>query len=75
MAITCVVYGLARNMPGNPLTAQLGEDPSRKVNAEDFERMQRAYGLDKPWPEGYVQWVGEPRSGATWADRSPASSR
>jgi peptide/nickel transport system permease protein len=29
MVITCVVYGLARNMPGTPLTAQMGEDPSR----------------------------------------------
>ncbi|MFM7244287.1 MAG: ABC transporter permease [Planctomycetaceae bacterium] len=58
VAITVAVYALARSMPGNPLTAQLGEDPSRKVSAADFERMQRAYGLDKSWPEGYVQWAG-----------------
>ncbi len=58
VAITCIVYGLARNMPGNPLTAQMGEDPSRKITAADYERMQRAYGLDKSWPEGYLQWAG-----------------
>ncbi len=58
VAITTIVYGLARNMPGSPLTAQLGEDPSRKINAADYERMQRAYGLDKSWPEGYLQWAG-----------------
>jgi peptide/nickel transport system permease protein len=57
VAITFIVYGLARNMPGSPLTANLGEDPSRRLNAEDIERMKRAYGLDKPWPEGYVQWA------------------
>ena len=58
LVITCVVYGLARNMPGDPLTAQMGEDPSRKLNPEDVARMRRAYGLDKPWYAGYVQWLG-----------------
>jgi peptide/nickel transport system permease protein len=59
VVITCVVYGLARNMPGTPLTVQLGEtDPSRKFNPEDLERMKRIYGLDKPWPVGYAQWIG-----------------
>ena len=58
--ITLVVYGLARNMPGNPLTVQLGEsDPSRKLNPEDQRRMLEIYGLDKPWPVGYVQWVSK----------------
>ena len=56
--ITFVVYGLARNMPGTPLTAQMGEDPSRKINAEDVKRLERIYGLDKSWPAGYVQWLG-----------------
>jgi peptide/nickel transport system permease protein len=58
LVITCMVYGLARNMPGTPLTAQMGEDPSRKINAEDQKRLERIYGLDKSWPEGYVQWLG-----------------
>ena len=58
LVITCFVYALARNMPGTPLTVQLGEtDPSRKFNPEDLERMKRIYGLDKPWPVGYAQWV------------------
>jgi len=58
LVITCFVYALARNMPGTPLTAQMGEDPSRKINAEDQKRLERIYGLDKSWPEGYVQWLG-----------------
>jgi peptide/nickel transport system permease protein len=45
-------------MPGNPLTAQMGEDPSRKLNPEDVERMRRSYGLDKPWYVGYGSWLG-----------------
>jgi peptide/nickel transport system permease protein len=58
LVITCFVYALARNMPGDPLTAQLGEDPSRKLNPEDVARMRRSYGLDKPWHVGYAQWLG-----------------
>ncbi len=58
LLITFVVYGLVRNMPGNPLTAQMGEDPSRKVNPEDEERMRKIYGLDKPWPQAYLIWMG-----------------
>ena len=59
VAITFIVYGLARNMPGTPLTVQMGEsDPSRKLNPEDQERMKRIYGLDRPWHEGYLRWLG-----------------
>jgi peptide/nickel transport system permease protein len=58
LVITCFVYGLARAMPGTPLTAQMGEDPSRKLNPEDQERLRRIYGLDKPWYAGYAQWLG-----------------
>ncbi|NDC53748.1 MAG: ABC transporter permease [Planctomycetia bacterium] len=58
VVITGFVYGLARSMPGTPLTVQLGEtDPSRKVNPEDLERLKRIYGLDKPWPAGFAQWI------------------
>jgi peptide/nickel transport system permease protein len=59
LLITFVVFALIRNMPGTPLTVALGEvDPSRKIDPEDLKRMERAYGLDKPWPTAYVQWLG-----------------
>lgn len=58
--ITLIVYGLARSMPGNPLTVQLGEsDPSRKLNPADQQRMLEIYGLDKPWPVGYLHWLSK----------------
>lgn len=64
VVITLMVYGLARSMPGNPLTVQLGEsDPSRKLNPEDQQRMLEIYGLDKPWPIGYVQWISKVAQG------------
>ena len=75
VVITGFVYGLARNMPGTPLTVQLGEtDPSRKINPEDQERLRKIYGLDKSWPVGYAQWLGNLLQGI-WAGRFPASNR
>lgn len=58
--ITFLIYGLIRHMPGNPLTAmQAEQDPSRKIDPADFERMRVAYGLDKHWTIAYVGWLGK----------------
>jgi len=57
--ITFVVYGLIRNTPGNPLTQQLSQlDPGKVMNPADFERLNRIYGLDKPWYVAYFDWLG-----------------
>lgn len=57
--ITFIIFGLIRNMPGTPLsTAMATIDPSKELSPEDRERMAKAYGLDKPWPQSYVLWVG-----------------
>jgi peptide/nickel transport system permease protein len=57
VAITFVIYALVRNMPGTPLTAAEGGDPSRQMSKADFERLAKVYGLDKPWPQGYLVWA------------------
>jgi peptide/nickel transport system permease protein len=57
LLITFVIYGLIRSMPGTPMTAELGEDASRKVSLEDFERMREAYGLNDGIPLGYWKWL------------------
>lgn len=57
--ITFVVYGLIRSMPGTPLTMAIAElDPSKRMDPADYERMKKSYGLDKPWPQAYVSWLG-----------------
>ena len=55
--ITFIVYALIRNMPGTPLTAMEGGDPSRQMSKADQKRLERVFGLDKPWPVGYLVWV------------------
>ena len=57
--ITFVVFALIRNMPGDPMTMDLAMvDPSKVISPLEYERMKKSYGLDKPWPQAYVQWVG-----------------
>jgi len=57
--ISFIVYGLVRAMPGTPMTNELAEgDPSRFPSKEDYERMKKIYGLDKPWPVAYLLWLG-----------------
>lgn len=59
LLITFLVYGLIRCMPGDPLLVSMEQlDPSKKFNPEDIRRMRESYGLDKPWPVAYVEWLG-----------------
>ena len=59
LLITFVVFGLVRSMPGTPLTVGLAQiDPSKQMSEADYNRLKKIYGLDKPWPEAYVVWIG-----------------
>jgi peptide/nickel transport system permease protein len=56
--ITFLIYALIRQMPGSPATAQIAEAGLQKrITGEDLERINRSYGLDKPWPVGYMEWM------------------
>ena len=56
--ITFIIFGLIRNMPGTPLSNAMAMiDPGKELSEADRERMEKAYGLDKPWPQAYVLWV------------------
>jgi peptide/nickel transport system permease protein len=62
--ITFLVYGLIRNMPGDPLSLlmyQLGEAGSinSEISAVYYKEMQKELGLDRPWLEGYLKWLGD----------------
>jgi peptide/nickel transport system permease protein len=58
LLITFVVYALIRHMPGTPLTTdQAVMDPSAMLKPEEIARLNRLYGLDKPWHEAYFVWL------------------
>jgi peptide/nickel transport system permease protein len=56
--ITFLVYALIRHMPGTPLTNEMAAlDPSKKISEEDLARLNKTFGLDRPWYEGYFLWI------------------
>jgi peptide/nickel transport system permease protein len=58
LLITIGIYALIRLMPGTPLTADPSVmDPSKQLSPEDRARMERYYGLDKPWYQQYGVWL------------------
>lgn len=59
LAVTCLVYGLVRNMPGTPLTV-MQENPSmdRGMSDKQMEELKKLYHLDKHWIVGYGYWLG-----------------
>jgi peptide/nickel transport system permease protein len=59
VAITFLVFGLIRSMPGSPALMAMAEaSPDRTIDPADIERMKRDYGLDKPWYQAYFVWLG-----------------
>lgn len=59
MLITFVIFGLVRSMPGTPLTVAFAEsDPSKMMSEADLKRLEKTYGLDKPWYQAYFVWLG-----------------
>jgi peptide/nickel transport system permease protein len=57
LLITFIIFALIRKMPGTPLTIAQGGDPSRALSKADLARLEKIYGLDKPWPQAYVIWL------------------
>ncbi|MFN0052638.1 MAG: ABC transporter permease [Planctomycetales bacterium] len=58
LLITFVIFALVRNIPGTPLTNLSEANPDRKLSPETIERLNKAYGLDKPWSQAYLVWLG-----------------
>jgi peptide/nickel transport system permease protein len=59
LLITFIVYALIRFMPGTPLTSDPAMlDPSKQISPAEIVRLNRLYGLDKPWYEAYFVWLG-----------------
>lgn len=56
--ITMLVYGLIRNMPGDPQAIEAAEaDPSKRMSQEDYELVRKAYELDIPIHVAYFKWL------------------
>ncbi len=56
LGVTFLTFAIINLIPGSPVT-QLRANP--KFRPEDAARLERQLGLDRPWPERYVEWLGE----------------
>jgi peptide/nickel transport system permease protein len=57
--ISFLICGLIRHIPGTPLTADPAlMDPSKQLDEKELARLERLYGLDKPWYQAYWIWLG-----------------
>jgi len=53
--VATLVFVLLETAPGTPVDQILGD---RQVPPEVREKIERAYGFDRPAPERYVRWLG-----------------
>jgi len=53
--ISLFVFMLAEFMPGDALTG-LRDNPS--IDREHIERLREYHGLNDPWPQQYIRWIG-----------------
>src|SRR5450631_2937400 len=54
LGITLLVFALIRLLPGDPVEALSGE---RGMTAERYERLLHEFGLDRPLPVQYADYV------------------
>jgi len=59
IGISIVVFMIVHLAPGDPILMMLGED----ATPEDYARLQRIYGFDRPIHEQYLRWAGNALQG------------
>ncbi len=56
LGVTFLTFALINLIPGSPVM-KLRDNP--KIRPEAAAELERQLGLDKPWPERYVTWLGD----------------
>jgi peptide/nickel transport system permease protein len=56
LGVTFLAFAIVNLVPGSPV-ARFQE--GQRLRQTDLERLERAYGLDRPWPVRYVAWLGD----------------
>lgn len=57
--ISLLTFGLIRLVPGDPVQIMLGPE----ISGQRAEEIRRLYGLDRPWPAQYLEWLGNTLQG------------
>lgn len=59
LGVSIFTFGLVRFIPGDPIQLMIGPDP---VGA-DIEGIRALYGLDRPWPVQFIEWITQALQG------------
>ena len=76
--IVVLVFLLLHLAPGSPASAAGSAESGRRVSAAAREEMRRLYGLDRPLPERFAQWISRVVRldlGESFVDHRPVSER
>ena len=57
IAITIILFGVNKMMPGDPVRAMLPTSLKAEQYETAYNAMSKRLGLDKSLPEQYVRWV------------------
>jgi peptide/nickel transport system permease protein len=55
LGVSLFTFMLVRLVPGDPIQIMLGTE----VQGNRAEEIRRLYGLDRPWPAQYIEWLGQ----------------
>jgi peptide/nickel transport system permease protein len=75
--IVVLVFMLLHLAPGSPVSA-LGAESGRRVSGRAAEQMRQLYGLDRPLPERFGNWVARVVRfdfGESFSDQRPVARR
>lgn len=54
LGVTMIVFAILFLTPGDPIRTMAGE----RASEERVQEIRTQLGLDRPWPEQYVRWLG-----------------
>lgn len=54
LGVSFLTFALIRLIPGDPVQIMLGPE----IEGTRVDEIRKLYGLDRPWPVQYVEWIG-----------------
>ena len=57
IGVSFITFALMNLIPGSPVTST--QRSNAKIRPEDMERIREQLGLNDPWPQRYVEWLGD----------------
>jgi peptide/nickel transport system permease protein len=58
LVVVVLVFLIMRLLPGDPILTYIGVERLKITSPEGIEALRHQYGLDKPWPVQFFEWVG-----------------